>query len=353
MELSYEDKKAIVDYGGEIKGKQSELKTYILESNNKVNEIRNSDLTVNSIPTDVENIGIWQVFQKEKHATFYIDSGDPRFFVLYTSDLAETTDDLYNKLIHSATNKFDHIWIPKDSMYKLTEVQGNQFRGFGLSFNDYFALGERDRTTDSLGLSATGKLSKDVLKVLSNEPNLKKTISFSKLRISRGNGEYFVTNELKYNGRLITTAGNSIDYHTSFVQLILEKYRDLIERVEENRIGIKQIEGRTLLEGQAIEFSLRRHIEELDHFIEVLLNPRSPFRLWGLKNNISQKMRKIVAIDLHTGDPMDLEITSDLIRVYLPKNTCGNTVLRLYVNLQRNFDAEIKLNEEKLSMEIH
>jgi len=177
MELSYEDKKAITDFGGDIKGKQSELKTYILESNNAVNEVQNSDLKVQSIPTDVENIAIWQIFHKEKHATFYVDSVDSRFLVLYTSDLAQTTDDLYGKLIHSATNKFDHIWIPKDSMYKLTKIRGNEFKGFGLSFNDYFALSEKDKTIDSLGLSATGKLSKDVLEVLSNVPGLKKTLT--------------------------------------------------------------------------------------------------------------------------------------------------------------------------------
>ena len=59
-------------------------------------------------------------------------------------------------------------------------------------------------------------------------------------------------------------------------------------------------------------------------------------------------MRQVVAVDLHTGDPIDLEVTPSTIRIYLPKGSCGNTVLRIYVNLQHYFDSAIRFNENKL-----
>lgn len=36
------------------------------------------------------------------------------------------------------------------------------------------------------------------------------------------------------------------------------------------------------------------------------------------------------------------------MRIYLPENSCGNTILRLYTNLQHYFDSNVKLNEEEI-----
>ena len=44
------------------------------------------------------------------------------------------------------------------------------------------------------------------------------------------------------------------------------------------------------------------------------------------------------------------EITPYLIRVYLPKGACGNTILRLFTNLQHYFDSAIKINDEELQI---
>ena len=44
-------------------------------------------------------------------------------------------------------------------------------------------------------------------------------------------------------------------------------------------------------------------------------------------------------IDLHTGGTVDFEIADDMMRAYLRKGGCGNTILRLLANLQMHHDA--------------
>jgi hypothetical protein len=157
-----------------------------------------------------------------------------------------------------------------------------------------------------------------------------------------------VTDEIRFNGRLISRSGNSIDEHVSLVDAVKKMYKTSIEEVERNSLGTKRVENRTLIEGQAFELILDRQIDDLDHFLTLLVTGTLPFRLWGLKNLVFNNMRQVVAVDLHTGDPIDLEITPSTIRIYLPKGACGNTVLRLYVNLQHYFDSAIRLTNERL-----
>jgi hypothetical protein len=196
-------------------------------------------------------------------------------------------------------------------------------------------------------MNVSGVSSRRALHALTKDETLKRAICYSKIRVERGNGQLYVADEIKFNGRIITKAGQSIDDHVNLVEIVRRKYKGLIEWVERNSLGTKTVEGRTLIEGQAFELELSREITDLDRFAERLLNSSKPFRLWGIVNNVSRDMRQVVGIDLHTGDPINLEITPTLIRVYLSKGGCGNSILRLYVNLQHGFDSETRLNGER------
>ena len=350
MTLSYEEKRAIAEFGGETRGHPPELKTYIMESNNGVGEINKSSfLMISQNPTDLPQITILTLKHAGKSATFYVDATDPRFLVFYTNDLAEYTDPLYRRLVLSADNRFDRIWLATEILDEISHLAGNVFRGFGLRFDDLFAP-ERteEQPIHELRMSVAGRSSAEALDALGERETLRRSLSYSKIRVLRGNGESFVSNDIRFTGRLITRAGDSIDDYVSLVETIRKIYRKLIEEIERNSIGTKRIENRTLIEGQAFDLVLEREIEDLDQFVNILVRPTYPFRLWGLKNKIFEDVRQIVAVDLHTGDPIDLEVSPSLVRIYLPKGACGNTVLRLYVNLQHTFDSAIRYNGEKL-----
>jgi hypothetical protein len=99
------------------------------------------------------------------------------------------------------------------------------------------------------------------------------------------------------------------------------------------------------MKGKAFNLMFRRKVLDPEFFLSRLLNNNEPFRLWGLKTKISEEYYQADAIDLHTGDPLNLEISSDMLRIYLPSEACGNTILRLYVHLQQFYDSDITCDE--------
>lgn len=333
----------------ETRGRPTELKTYIMESNNRFPQIQQSGtLRVHPFSSGLPQISILLLEYVGTHAIFYVDSSDPRFLLLYTNDVADITDKLYRRLIESTTNSFDRVWLPTEMQDKISRLSGNFFRGFGLLFDDLFAPDKkRNLPIDELRMSVSGMSSRRALSALGADTTLRRSLCYSKIKVERGNEQSYVADEIKYNGRIITKAGSSIDDHVSLIEVVQKSYRGLIEEIERSSIGTKQIEDRTLIEGQAFDFDLDREIDDLDEFAELLLTSTKPFRLWGIVNKTSRDLRQVIGVDLHTGDPINLEITPSLIRAYLPKGACGNTILRLYVNLQHGFDSAIRLNGEK------
>jgi hypothetical protein len=348
MMIAAEEEKQKEEFGIETRGRPPELKTYIMESNTGLPRIQEGDTPVIFLsPTNLPQISALRLEYNNQSANFYLDATDPRFLLLYTNDVAEITDVLYNRLVQSTVNSFDKTWLPTEVQDQLAHLAGNVFRGFGLLFNDLFAHEERrEEPIDELRMSVSGVSSGRAFSALNADKTLKRSLCYSKIKVERGNGQNFVADEVKYTGRIITKAGQSIDDHVSLVEIVRKIYRTLIEKIEQNSIGTRQVEGRTLIEGQAFELILDRKIEDLDKFAGRLLLSTT-FRLWGIVNKISADMRQIAAVDLHTGDPINLEITPALIRIYLPKGSCGNTILRLYVNLQHYFDSAIRFNGEK------
>lgn len=343
------ESETIVTTSEDSRGRPPELKTYIMESNDTEHNIEASTIDSRVIETNLPKISVLELRYSNQPAYFYLDRSDPRFFVLYSNELAEITDNYYHRLVTSTTNKFDKTWYPTETLGEIAHMRGNKFLGFGLSFNDHFSLEpEEEQPLRELTMDVTGSISEKALEALKEKKELRKTLSYSKIRALRGDKESYVVNDIRFDGRLISKSGDSIDDHVSLVEGIKKKYRGFIESIERNCIGAHRVENRTLIEGQAFDLNLEREIQNLDHFLDYFLNPTGDFRLWGLRNKISKDRRQVVAIDLHTGDSFDLEITPHLIRVYLPKGACGNVMLRMYVNLQRTFDSEIRFNEEQL-----
>jgi hypothetical protein len=348
MMIPTQEKEEEEELEEETRGHPKELKTYYLESNSGLPKVKETGpLRISVIPTSLQDIHVIRLEFKKRSAIYYLDSADPRFLLLYTNGIAETTDPLFRLLVNSTSDSLDRIWLPTETQDIISRLSGNVFRGFGLFFDDIFTPRTRDVPISELTMNVSGVSSGRALKALTNDEALNRAICYSKIRVERGNGKMYVADEIKYNGRIITKAGQSIDDHVNLVEIVRKKYRGLIDWVEGNSLGTKTVEGRTLVEGQAFELELSREIPNLDSFAQRLLESKEPFKLWGIINNISRNVRQVIGVDLHTGDPINLEITPTLIRAYLQRGGCGNSILRLYVNLQRGFDSKIRINGEK------
>ena len=51
---------------------------------------------------------------------------------------------------------------------------------------------------------------------------------------------------------------------------------------------------------------------------------------------------RVNAIDLHVGKRMSFELSPEFMRVYLAPGGCGNSLARLYTNLQHHYNSQIE-----------
>lgn len=349
MVSSYETEE---DIYGETRGAKRLLKTYLLEANRGLPEgMSGFEVAIKKRETALQEVSILQLEHRGTRATFYVDMADRRFWLLHTNDLAADTKYLFNQLAYSPEASFDKAWLPTEMIQKIANFPRNVFRGFGLEYRDYFSLNLQDeRPVEELKMRVSGSSSMEAYIALKERTKLKNSLSYSMVRVRRGDRQLFAINELGYDGRFSARGGTSIDDYTSLVEVTKKVYKNTIETIERSSVGVKEVEGRTLIEGQAFDFVLEREITDLESFTDILTSSKRPFRLGGLRNRVTKDGYQVLGVDLHTGDSIDLEISPFLIRVYLPKGSCGNTILRLYTNLQHYFDSNLKLNDEHLQI---
>lgn len=76
---------------------------------------------------------------------------------------------------------------------------------------------------------------------------------------------------------------------------------------------------------------------------------REPFRLWGLPQMTGELTAEVEAVDLHVGQQLRFDITSEWMRIYLFAGGCGNSVARLASNLQHHFDGALSIVDDELN----
>lgn len=331
------------------KGRLRELKTYILESN----EVFPSRIESDSFSTEITDTGlndlkILRMFGQGrdtgKLAEFYMNTSDNRFLVLHTNYKSDETNRFIDLLTKDVRYTFDSAWFPSNILQKLSEKPGNKFKGFGVHYSDQFLKpdNESDIDTEDLNMDMTGSMALEMQELIGTKPRIKSAVAYNKIRISRGQHNSFwnsVQDDVHNTGYFSVKRGKSVQDHLYLVGNTKDEYSEIITKVEDQRIGVKNIEGRTLVEGKAFDFEFPRPIENLVLFVEKLFNVASPFRLWGMKTKIYDGYFRILGVDLHTGSPMDFEISKEMMRVYLFKSNCGNTILRLFTNLQIHYDS--------------
>jgi hypothetical protein len=194
-------------------------------------------------------------------------------------------------------------------------------------------------------MTVSGSSASKALKAVRAEEELQRSISYSKVRIRRGTAANYSKDDLRYDGAFSVKSGSSVDDHMSLVDETKTRYRELVGSIERFRLGTREADGISRVKGKAFNLVLERKIQDFAFFLNRLLDSKEPFRLWGLRSKASEDYYQVLALDMHTGSSIDLEISPEFIRAYLPEEACGNTLLRLYVNLQHYFDSRIRCEE--------
>jgi len=337
----------IEEEGEERRGRPRELKSYLVETNSKPSESYLTEKFQFKIrPTGLDNLKILQLgLGMSKSAEFYVDMQDERFWVMHTGALANDAHRLVSLLTHIPEFQFDRAWIPAQMLEGVTKTQANRFEGFGLDYYDYFVPEDSGEVPiEELSMSVSGSNAKQALDAMRSKPALQKSVSYNKIRIKRGDVLKFAKDDITQWGNFSVKDGDSIDDHIALVEEVRGDYRQAVSQVEKSRLVGKE-SGNPRLEGKAFNITFESASPGLEFFIERLFSGTEPFRLWGIKSRVDKDYYQVNAIDLHSGYPLDFEIAPGLIRVYLSDRTCGNALLRLYVNLQHYFDSRVSCPE--------
>ena len=147
------------------------------------------------------------------------------------------------------------------------------------------------------------------------------------------------------DGCFVMRSGRSVRDHVDLVRLSKDRYARAIERIEGCRLGSYRVSGKWQFRGEPLNFEIRKRIPDVGLFVRSIFNSGKPFLLCGLENEVDRGYYSVAAVDLHTSDAMDFEISDSMMRVYLNKHGHGNTIMRLLCNLQARFGTSIRCRQ--------
>lgn len=325
------------------------LKSYFIEAHiNANNGETNHDSILDFLCQISQNIHI-RVDESEDESLFnithgkdiyYLDTSDTRFWIIHTLALSTKADKLKNGLI-KATPSLDNAWLPAQFLEKISKF--GYFKGFGAIHDETTFIDKNtEADVENMHLRLWGGSAATVLESLHNSKALMHSLALSSIRLKYwlpGYEDEAVTDNFTFEGK-VTALGKSFISHTNLVSRVYSEYtRDIRDIEEELSIRFVPKKGFHTLEGHPILISLTRKLVDLPKFISRVFSSALPFRLWGLPEILGDDFARVYAVDLHIGHKLLFEISTDFIRIYLPKGTCGNTIARFYTNIQQIYDS--------------
>jgi hypothetical protein len=285
-------------------------------------------------------------------ATFYVDTTDPRYWVVHSTSRSTPTDRILQKVMLRHP-KLDGVWLSMQLLESVTHL--GSFRGLGLDY-DRREVPDVDFDTDdapveSLKMQLWGNRAREVLRVLREHEAFSGATTLSKVKVKHwldreADAEAFSLDDIKYDGK-ITARGTSFQSHISLVSTVARKYSGNIKTFEEKfslHFDVNE-QGRGVFSGEPLLLMFSRPIHNMEIFLERVFSGGYPFRLSGIPVRLSSQLHRVIAVDLHVSQMLTFEITPEFMRVYLPRGSCGNTIARLHTNLQHYYDSLVELRD--------
>lgn len=301
-----------------------------------------SQLGLQSSPTEDEALlAIW-----DSGGSFLVDVLTPRYWLFHTSSAATWTGKFIRDAVSNSTD-LDRCWFPWELLKQLMKGGGRP-KWFKSDFIGNDLLPEGNVEARRMRMQFEGDAASDVLEILaSSDPRLTRATALSQVATEVGDPSLGKNDELVTNAGRFVARGQSFELHVGFVGQAIRTYAGLVGRTEE-RYGFRwhAEEGSGLrFEGEPVVVDLGREIEDMNRFVSGLFAAREPFRLWAVPNFVSEHYVEAEVVDLHVGQHFRMDISPDMLRLYLPVSACGNTVLRLVTNLQHRYNATIQTEE--------
>lgn len=276
-------------------------------------------------------------------ADFFIDSFDPRFLFFHT--LAKSNDGnrfIFGKLI-KAGHHFDCAWLTVQFLEKLANKSA-YVEGWDARFNPIEDLEEVQKPTY---LKQRVNVSIDEPNSWQRYENNKEVRFFNELpldtlRIRSVTEDGFIARARIQSDGKMTGRGTSYQEYLNIAIGVKDDYKKTVLGLE-NKYSIRFIKDNHGLRISGEPFTIRfsKEIEKFDDFIDAMFSCTLPFKLFGTPQKIKENYYVINAIDLHIASKISFEISPTFMRIYLPDNTCGNSIVRIIRSLQHKVDPNL------------
>lgn len=263
---------------------------------------------------------------------FYVDMRDRRYPLLHTGGPAGDADGAMGALVGDGAHRLDHAWLPSGLMARWAgainvdpggRVAGHGSRGRGaMPESEAGGTGAGGRRRPAADPHGDGKMA--------TRGQKKKPDAHAEGRIPG-------------TGRFCIRRGQSIRDYLHIVEGCKDEYAGIVARAERRRMGLTRRGGSRAYGGGPIEIMYPR-VGGLGRLIDSMFGATRPFRLSGIKIRRDSDYG-VPAVDLHGGSPIDFEIAPTFMRVYTRRKSCGNTMLRIFANLQARHCAGARCEE--------
>jgi hypothetical protein len=288
------------------------------------------------------------------NAEFYVDASDRRFWILHSASNSRKADNILHRVIANDTH-LDSAWLPMQLLERVADM--GTFKGLHLDYDHRevpdVEFEEPDAPVEYLKMQLWGNRAREVLRILRQPDAFANATTLSKVKIKHYldrdvDDDSFSLDEVKWDGK-ITARGTSFQSHINLVNSIYRSYSEKVRGFEQ-RFSLRfeepaanQPHVHMTMDGEPLTITFSRPIGDLKKFMEAIFGGTDPFRLWGVPVSIGQNYFRVTAVDLHVTNRITFEIAPDFMRVYLPDGSCGNTIVRLYTNLQHYYDSQVIL----------
>jgi hypothetical protein len=318
--------------------------------------------------TKEERFFVVQGSAKRSNFIFFIDAADPRFWITHSVSNSDISDLVINSLV-TANSSLDSAWMPMELLEKVLTL--GESRGLGLDFDRRYIdrpvlrkgrstsvdqVGQYlpDRTDiplqrgiehlESVKMQLWGSGSDRILGAL-RAAGLGHSTTLSKVRLRTeqpDDHDAFSLADLKYDGK-VTGRGTSFASYSGFLLDVLGRYSSSV-RSTEKRFSLRWEQSKfgSGPSGEPLYIHFDGTISNLEQFCIKVFSGAEPFKLIGLPIRRNDRFYTVSAIDLHVNQRVDFEVSPDHLRIFLPAGTCGNSILRIYTNLQHFFSSGIK-----------
>ncbi len=297
---------------------------------------------------ETEDAYLFRLWVPDAQNCFWVDQLNERFWSFHTN-MPVALANRYLKLHVGTRRDLDWVWLPSDHLR--TVWPDTRTRGVRSKFEGSQLLGGSG-AFDDVRLKLNGRSADEFLDYLYKNPHIRAAVPFDGVEVALDDPELGQVNEAVDRMGRFAVSGNSLEFHIQFVETVVSRYRRLVELCEQKAIGWTSFDREVAesggqMAGAPIVIRFSRVIQDIEQFVDNLFSSREPFRLWGVPR-MQDGIVEVEAVDLHVGQCLRIDVGEQWMRLYLTKDSCGNSVARLASNLQHRFDAALTFADDEI-----